>query len=217
MATGNKRRMVDPFLKEARSLNRAKTINAGISIGRRAGCYELLPTAQLRGISERVRYPMPYLGDKTPFSRLSAYRSYLTRFVLATERRTSRPQEGGAMRPYTDSAALGDASVVEVCIADVHNQGGLALCRAGDNTGALAEFDRAIQADPSLAEAYNNRGAIRLALGDTKGAFTDYSAALSLKPNYAEVFNNRGAARQSLGDMDGALADYDRAVALKPN
>ena len=212
--------MVDPFLKVARSLTTLKTTHSCVSIVYRRWCYEVLPMGRLCGIDKHAGAPLLGLADETVFSRPSACRFPSARFVSTLKPSGSASfeiREESVTRSEIGLAENNGAFGVQVCVADVHNQRGLALCQAGDNPAALIEFDRAVLSDPSLAEAYNNRGAIRLALGDTKGAFTDYSAALSLKPNYAEAFNNRGAARQSLGDMDGALADYDRAIGLKPN
>ena len=59
----------------------------------------------------------------------------------------------------------------------------------GDLAGAIADYDRALNADPKFAEAYFNRGKARRAQGDLDGAIADYEAAAELDPQLA--LNNR--------------------------
>jgi tetratricopeptide (TPR) repeat protein len=88
----------------------------------------------------------------------------------------------------------------------------------GDPSGAIADFDRAIERHPRYAEAYNNRGAARQATGDLAGAVADFDRALGLLngPAAASVHENRAAARYALGDYRGAVADYDEVLRLIP-
>ena len=84
----------------------------------------------------------------------------------------------------------------------------------GDRDGSLADFDRALEADPDYPEAYNNRGVARHGLGDLAGALADFDRALEVAPGYVEAYNNRGTVRHALGDYLGAVADFDRALEI---
>ena len=93
----------------------------------------------------------------------------------------------------------------------------------GDLTGAIADYDRALNADPKFAEAYINRGKAKRAQGDLDGAIADYEAAADLDPELAannrditQAYLNRGYIRSNRLDLDGALTDFDRAIKLDP-
>ena len=96
------------------------------------------------------------------------------------------------------------------------NDRGSQRAEKGDINGAFADFDRAIQLDPTFAPAFNNRGIARMVNGDVAGAITDYNIAIHLNPNFAKALNNRGFARRAKGDLDGAIADYSTAILLDP-
>jgi tetratricopeptide (TPR) repeat protein len=87
----------------------------------------------------------------------------------------------------------------------------------GDDRGAVADLDRAIQLEPNNAEAYNNRGYFKSKLADIQGALADYNRAIQLNPKYTAVYSNRGLLKtDNLQDIQGGLADYNRAIQLNP-
>lgn len=97
-----------------------------------------------------------------------------------------------------------------------HNQRGAAQYAMGDVTGALAEFNKALELDCNLPEAYNNRAFSRESLGDTEGAFADFDRAIAIRPDYVDAYCNRGATRHACGSFEAALADFDAALKLVP-
>lgn len=89
----------------------------------------------------------------------------------------------------------------------------------GDLEGALAEYDKAVAADPQAATIYVKRGGVRRAKGDLEGALADYDEAYALDPRsvqndrfVADAFSDRGNVRTSKLDMNGALADFNKAI-----
>ena len=54
-----------------------------------------------------------------------------------------------------------------------------------DYKGAIQDYNKAIELNPSDAEAYNNRGNAKDILKDYRGAIQDYNKAIELNPNYA--------------------------------
>jgi tetratricopeptide (TPR) repeat protein len=52
--------------------------------------------------------------------------------------------------------------------------------RLEDRQGALRDYSRAIQLDPTYAKAYYNRGLVSAYLGDREGAHEDLHAAAEL-------------------------------------
>ena len=87
---------------------------------------------------------------------------------------------------------------------------------AGDQRGALADYDTALAIHPGYALAYYDRGTARKALGDLAGAMTDLSAAIQFNPRDPRAWNNRGWAREATGDLAGAAADYAEALRRAP-
>ena len=89
--------------------------------------------------------------------------------------------------------------------------------RQRDYRGALAEYDRAIQLNPSNAAAYNYRGVLKEKIQDIQGGLADYNRAIQLDANYAQAYSNRGNLKlDKLQDAQGAMADYDLAIELNP-
>ena len=65
--------------------------------------------------------------------------------------------------------------------AKYYRERGILAYRAGDLVIALANFDLAIDMDPSLSDSYINRGIVFRRLGDLKRAFSDVAEAKRLE------------------------------------
>jgi tetratricopeptide (TPR) repeat protein len=86
-----------------------------------------------------------------------------------------------------------------------------------DLKGAIADFTKAIQLDPSEAKGYANRAYARQLKKDVSGALADYNKALELDPQNADSYYARGNLKAENHDLNGAIADYDRTIELRPN
>src|SRR5215510_156064 len=91
---------------------------------------------------------------------------------------------------------------------------GLIRAENGNKSGAIADFTRAIEINPSLGLAYRNRGFQRLDNADYDLAITDFSRAIDLNQKDEVAFLNRGFARKEKGDLKGAIADFSAAIEL---
>ncbi len=82
---------------------------------------------------------------------------------------------------------------------------------------AMADFDKAIEADPKNPKAYYARGFAYLTSSkDMKKAILDFNKAIELDPQYAQAYLMRGRAHEALGDKDQAKADREKALELEP-
>ncbi len=79
---------------------------------------------------------------------------------------------------------------------------------------AIAEYNRALELNPSDAEAFNNRGAMYINRGQHDLAIADFNRALELNPRYAMAYNNRGWFLLMLGDTTKACSDAKRGCEL---
>jgi tetratricopeptide (TPR) repeat protein len=93
---------------------------------------------------------------------------------------------------------------------------GVALCQQHNWAGAIAEFTKTIEMDPTNALAYCNRGAAYAGMLDWKGSVADLNRAIELDANVSKYWRYRGDARAELPDLDGAIADLSKAVELNP-
>ena len=100
--------------------------------------------------------------------------------------------------------------------ASAYNNRGAAYDKKGDSDRAIADFDTAIELDPTNVDAYNNRGAAYDKKDDSDRAIADFDTAIELDPTNVDAYNNRGAAYDKKGDSGRAIADFDTAIELDP-
>ncbi len=82
---------------------------------------------------------------------------------------------------------------------------------------AVAEFDKALAADPSLAAVWNNRGLALNALKQHEAALASFDRAAALSPASIEIHNNRGDTLREMRRHEDALASFDRALSINPD
>lgn len=91
------------------------------------------------------------------------------------------------------------------------------LAVGGRREEALADYDRAIAADPGYPDYYLDRGNLLHAMGRSAEALADYESVMRLSPPFPEAYYNRSEVRYAAGDLAGALADLDHTLELDPD
>jgi serine/threonine protein kinase len=101
---------------------------------------------------------------------------------------------------------------------DYFRQGVLRDEEFQDFSGALDNYNKAIELNPKYADAYRNRGTLKFGqFDDLSGALADYSKAIELDPQCdSSDYNNRGMVKENLHDISGALSDYSKAIEIDP-
>jgi len=114
--------------------------------------------------------------------------------------------------------------------ANAYSGRGLAKQYLGDYTGAIEDYNKAIEIDPENGGTYYmSRGLAKQDLQDYTGAIENYDKAIELDPKNDFAYYNRGLAKQSLRDKieaegyhatadlgyhTGAIEDYDKAIEI---
>lgn len=86
----------------------------------------------------------------------------------------------------------------------------------GRTEQALADFNRAIDIDPTHQDGYLGRADTLNVMGRYEASLQDYNRALEIKPDMAEAYINRAIAYSHLGRYEEAIADYEKGLELDP-
>jgi tetratricopeptide (TPR) repeat protein/V8-like Glu-specific endopeptidase len=90
---------------------------------------------------------------------------------------------------------------------------GFAKRYTADLTGALADYNAAINLAPQLSFYYGARAGVYEMQKKYQLAIQDYNQALQLRPDdTSSYYTNRGLAKSKLGDANGAIADLTQAI-----
>jgi tetratricopeptide (TPR) repeat protein len=100
--------------------------------------------------------------------------------------------------------------------ADQHYERGYAAEEAGDAKTAMAEYRRAVAADPALSDAQVNLGRLLHEAGQTEEALIHYQAALAVRRDDPIAAFNLGVALEDLGRRPEAIEAYRRAITISP-
>jgi tetratricopeptide (TPR) repeat protein len=93
---------------------------------------------------------------------------------------------------------------------------GFARMLQKDFTGALPDFDAAIEQNPDLATAYYYRGTL-LAQSDPDRAIADLNKAISINPKDADFFRERSSIYIKRQNYERGIADLTTAIGLAKN
>ena len=92
---------------------------------------------------------------------------------------------------------------------------GAAFQLSGLLDDAMADFNRAIDVDPSAYRAYVALGTVLEQRGQFDQAIAVVDRAIAVNPGYPEAYRNRGVLHDKMGQYDRAIADYTKAISLK--
>lgn len=113
--------------------------------------------------------------------------------------------------------------VASIFLGACHAKDAKALVQAGNANysaknfdGAIADYTRAIGADPKCADAFKFRGLSKSLKGDWRGCLDDVNAALALTPENIEFLSTRAFTQLHLGNFPAANDDFTRIERLDP-
>lgn len=98
-----------------------------------------------------------------------------------------------------------------------YNNRGVAKNNLQDYSGAVNDFDIAIQISPQKPEPFNGRGIAKYRLQKFPEAIADFSRAIAISPSYVDAYFHRGNSKAALGEYKAAAEDYTRAIEWQPD
>ena len=101
--------------------------------------------------------------------------------------------------------------------AEAHNARGVDLAQAGKIDEAIAEFRRAVAADPGNFKAHNNLGVLYKRKGWITQAINEYKAASRADPMNPVPYKNMAILQEEQRRLAEALQNYARYLDLAPN
>lgn len=112
--------------------------------------------------------------------------------------------------------ALATGKLGPQATAQVRANLGVGFFELGQYRDALAEYNRALEAQPGMIGAYVNRARTHERLGQLREAVADYAEALRRDPSAADAHLGRGALLLSNGDPSRSVFDFSQAIQLQP-
>jgi protein O-mannosyl-transferase len=101
--------------------------------------------------------------------------------------------------------------------ADVRDNFGIALARAGRLEEAAAQFELALHARPDDPNFHNNLGGVLTQLSRGPEAIAQFREAIRLNPDFAGAHFNLARALRGSGDGSEAIAEHREAERLAPD
>jgi superkiller protein 3 len=109
-----------------------------------------------------------------------------------------------------------NATDITKTYAPIYNTWGLIKLRKKNVTGALRDFEKAVELDPAFIEAHLNIGAIGLSSRQYAKAQTSFDAVLKLQPTNFDAQVGVGVALRGQKKIPEAEAAYKKAGQLDP-
>jgi len=98
----------------------------------------------------------------------------------------------------------------------VYSNMGIIYHESGDVGRAMANYNKALQINPSYAKGHTNLAIALIKLGKLDDALPHFERAVSLEPENAEFHTNFGQALKNARRLDEAVGHFRRALELDP-
>lgn len=128
---------------------------------------------------------------------------------------SSSASGGAAVRPEGLGRAAAGEIASEYVATDAKRSGSVAYA-TGNLTGALEQYEAAVEASPDDAAAHNNLGQLLVRMGRTKDAIPHFDAAVSIDDEEWSYRFNRARALGLLNQWKDSAAEYRVAARLFP-
>ncbi len=130
---------------------------------------------------------------------------------------SKRTDPDGAMRDFLYALRVDDSERplgIESAESFYLKRGRSEKERSAD-LAALADFNKALAANPENRHAGEAKAYMMRRLGDNRGAIETYSRLVEMDPGATRIYVSRGWAKVAVNDRMGALQDFDKAIDLE--
>ncbi len=97
------------------------------------------------------------------------------------------------------------------------NKRGLEYMKQNMYEEAIAEFNRALEINPTWFPAYYNRAISYANSHRNEEALSDFNYVIAHYQTHADAYFNRGILQENLGNYAQAIQDYTETIALRPD
>ncbi len=122
--------------------------------------------------------------------------------------------------PGGDREASREALTVALELAEIDDQRAKILTSRGDvqddHDARIADYDQALEIDPTLLLALRHRGQAYVETGDPEAGLVDFDASLEISPDDPETLEARGVALGMLGRHEEAMEALGKAIEIQP-
>jgi tetratricopeptide (TPR) repeat protein len=98
-----------------------------------------------------------------------------------------------------------------------HYNLGVTLAGRGEDDGAIAHYQAALEIKPDFAEAHYKLGVALVRRGRIDEAIAHFGKTLEIKPDFELAHYNLGVTLAGRGRIDEAIAHYRKALEIKPD
>jgi tetratricopeptide (TPR) repeat protein len=187
-----------------------KPIQTAVVIIALTGAFEFCKAESVFGYT-----PKSFSGQQLELSRVVPVAAS-TNLLENGLKKQEQEDYTGAIIDYTEflkTYPIGGASPVENRLEAYSNRG-FSKAMIEDLSGAIVDFDRAIELAPHSADAHNGRGNVNAMAGNLTASIRDFNRAIRCDRSFADAYYNRAISRHSIGDRPGAKSDLSRAAKL---
>ncbi len=165
--------------------------------------------ADLSNLDSSGSAPAPATSRRTLLSGAALGMALLDAASLQAKTNGAKEQ-AEALRAAMDSRQGSASKAVEIPAGDAY-QVGRSLLAAGDNTGAMGAFRKALLENPKSADAMNGLGVVYDRMGRYDVSRNWYEAALAITPNAGLLLNNLGYSLFLQGELRAAIPHLQQA------
>ena len=176
-----------------------------------------------KAIGKKADYDAAYYRRGIVKSKLGDFNEAISDYNMSIEltlifnNKKNKDEQIEDSTDLTELSLVNDITRMEMLILTYqYYSRGWTKFRLKDYEGAIADYDKAIDATPDYAEAYYERGFAKNHIKDYFGAYNDFDKVIKLDSDDCDAYNGRAFSKIQLFNYEGALLDFNKSIELNP-